>query len=113
MQGPKHSHEELARAPLRGASRKIAAVSRSATPGPTLEALAEIASRHLGWQGRLAPEMRLVEDLGLDSLGLLTLAAEVENHFQICLSPEDEAAIETVGDLLRSVAGKLEEPRGV
>ena len=53
------------------------------------------------------PEARLVEDLGLDSLRLLTLAAEVENRFRIHLEPEDEAAIETVGDLARTVARKV------
>ena len=37
----------------------------------------------------IGPEARLQEDLGLDSMGLLNLALEVENHFQIYL---EEAA---------------------
>lgn len=51
---------------------------------------------------------RLVEDLGLDSVGLLTLAVAVEDHFRIRLDPEDEAAIRTIGDLVRTVEGKLD-----
>ena len=72
-----------------------------------LEAVARVAERHLGWKGELSPEMHLVEDLDLDSLKLLTLAVEVENHFQICLDEADEAAIETVADLVRTIEQKV------
>ena len=34
-------------------------------------------------------ELRLVEDLGLDSIQLLTLAVEVENHFEVTLDEFD------------------------
>ncbi len=73
-----------------------------------LAAVAAIAREHLEYSGPLAPEMRLVEDLELDSIRLLTLAVEVENRFRICLEASDEAAIETVGDLVRAVRSKLD-----
>lgn len=72
-----------------------------------LQGIERVARTRLGWRGDLRPDMHLVEDLELDSLRLLTLAVEVENHFQICLDEEDEAAIDTVGDLVRVVAEKL------
>ena len=73
-----------------------------------LQGIAEVARLHLGWEGgALAPEMRLVEDLRLDSVRLLTLAAEVENRFRILLDEADELAIETVGDLVGIVRRKL------
>lgn len=72
-----------------------------------LEGIAEVARRHLGWQGPLTAEMRLVEDLRLDSIRLLTLAAEVENRFRVVLGEEEEAAIETVADLMATVRSKL------
>jgi len=75
-------------------------------------ALSEIA-RGLGLQGELRPEQRLVEDLGLDSVGLLSLAVAVEDHFRICLDAEDEAEIRTVGDLLRVLERKLAAPASV
>jgi acyl carrier protein len=69
-------------------------------------ALAEIAVR-LGYLGPFGPGLRLVEDLRLDSVGLLTLAVEVEDRFQVCLDAADEASIRTVGDLERVLRGKL------
>jgi acyl carrier protein len=68
----------------------------------------DIAQRHLGWEGPLGLDMRLVEDLALDSVRLLTLAAEVENRFRVMLDERDEAALETVGNLVDIVRRKLE-----
>jgi methyltransferase len=68
-----------------------------------LAATQELAREHLHWNGTLRREMRLVEDLGLDSLKLLTLTIEIENHFHICLDEEAEAEIITVGDLARVI----------
>jgi acyl carrier protein len=71
-----------------------------------LAGIADVARLHLGWEGEVTPEMRLVEDLRLDSLRLLTLAAEVENRFRVRLDEQDEGAIETVGDLVAIVRRK-------
>jgi len=72
-----------------------------------LEGIAQVAQEHLGWRGPLTADMRLVEDLRLDSVRLLTLAAEVENRFRVLLDEADELAIETVGDLVAIVRRKL------
>lgn len=73
-----------------------------------LQGISDVARLHLGWEGPdLSPEMRLVEDLRLDSVRLLTLAAEVENRFRIFLDEADEMAIETVADLVAIVRRKL------
>lgn len=73
----------------------------------TLETIAEVAREHVGWKGVLSAELRLVEDMKLDSLSLLTLAVEVENRFRVALDEEDEAGIETVGDLIEVIDRKL------
>jgi acyl carrier protein len=73
-----------------------------------LAGIAEVARRHLDWQGPFTPDMRLVEDLRLDSIRLLTLAAQVENRFRVLLDEADEAGIETVGDLVAIVRRKLD-----
>ena len=73
-----------------------------------LAAIARVARLRAGFDGELAPEQRLVEDLGLDSLKLLILAAEVENEFRIAFAPEEESAITTVGELVTAVEGKLQ-----
>lgn len=63
----------------------------------------EIAIVHLGLTGAVGAEARLIEDLGLDSLQIVTLAFEIENLFEIILEPEDERAIVTVGDLVDTI----------
>lgn len=68
-----------------------------------------VARQHLGYAGAFDPRLRLVEDLGFDSLKLLTLAAEVENHFRLTLEPDEEAGIATLGDLLELLQGKLDD----
>jgi acyl carrier protein len=72
-----------------------------------LATLADLARRKLGFTGELRPDSRLVEDLELDSLRLLTLAMAVEDHFRIALTEDDEAGIVTVGDLLATIERKL------
>jgi acyl carrier protein len=78
----------------------------SATEARILAGIAEVARVHLGWTGELRPEMRLVEDLELDSLKALSLALEVENHFRICL--DDEQPILTVEELVQSIRERLD-----
>jgi acyl carrier protein len=68
-----------------------------------LNAIETVAREHVGFAGELSPELRLVEDLELDSLKALTLAVEVENHFRVSLEPEVEAEIATVGDLVAAI----------
>ena len=72
-----------------------------------LAGIAAVAREHLAYHGPLSHATRLVEDLELDSIRLLTLATEVENRFRVVLLPEDEERIETVGDLVAAVRDKL------
>ena len=85
----------------------------SLDPGDILKQVAEIAADKLDWSGPLESQMRLVEDLRLDSIRLLTLAMEVEDHFRICLDESDEAGIATVGDLVALIQAKLTKEAGV
>ncbi len=77
------------------------------TRAEILAAVERVAREHVGFAGSLEPGMRLVEDLELDSLKALTLAVEVENRFRVFLTPEIEAELVTVGDLVDAVAGQL------
>lgn len=81
-------------------------MSPSHSDAQIIDGIAEVARTHLEWNGELRPEMRLVEDLALDSLKSLTLALEVENHFQVCL--DEDTAILTVGDLMRMIRERLD-----
>ena len=72
-----------------------------------LAGVAAVAREHLAYEGELRLDQRLIEDLTLDSIRLLTLAAEVENRFRVTLDATDEAGIETVADLVEVLAEKL------
>jgi acyl carrier protein len=78
-----------------------------ASDAQIIDGIAEVARQQLDWKGELRPEMRLVEDLELDSLKSLTLALEVENHFRVCL--EEDEVILTVGDLVAIIRELLDE----
>lgn len=69
-----------------------------------LAGIRDVARKHVGWEGPIEPDMRLVEDLSLDSIKLLTLAIEVENRFQICLDPERDHELITVADLVAAIS---------
>lgn len=77
------------------------------TRAEILAGIAAVARKHAGYDGTLDESQRLLEDLGLDSIRLLVLAAEVENRFRVALEPADDAAVRTVGDLVDVVARKL------
>ena len=65
-----------------------------------LRGIEEVVRTHLDRDLTLRPTDRLVETVELDSLRRLTLVIELENHFRVCLEEGDEAAIETVADLV-------------
>lgn len=79
------------------------------TPEEIEAGIRRIAATHLNISDDVRREARLVEDLGLDSLQLLTLSFEIENHFEIILEPEDERAIVTVHDLAEAIARLLDD----
>lgn len=55
----------------------------------------------------LTPETRLQEDLGLDSVGMLTLAVELENHYQIVLGEDPQNPPRNLGELTALVESRL------
>jgi len=76
------------------------------TDAEIIEQIEQVARRHVGFSGRLEPDMRLVEDLELDSIKMLTLAIEVENKFEVSLDPEQDHALVTVNDLVAAIRSR-------
>lgn len=68
-----------------------------------LQGVREVAATHLGYAGPIEKSMRLVEDLLLDSMKVLTLAVEVENHFRVRLPEDLSGEIATVEDLIHAI----------
>ncbi len=66
-----------------------------------------VVERELAMPREIQPTDRLVDDLGLDSLTLTTLAVELEDRFQVILSDEDATRIQTVAELARCVTARV------
>ncbi|MSO40613.1 MAG: acyl carrier protein [Solirubrobacterales bacterium] len=56
---------------------------------------------------KIAPETRFKEDLDADSLDLYELVMELEDRYQIRVSEEEAAGIETVGDAVDFVCQRV------
>ena len=56
---------------------------------------------------QISESTRLREDLDADSLDLYELVMELEDTYGISVSEEEAAEIETVGDAVEFVAGRL------
>lgn len=72
-------------------------------------AVAGVLREHCNVTKDIQPGSRLAEDLGLDSVGLLTMAVEVENHFQTTLGEAPENPPRTVGDVIQLLRERLAE----
>ena len=58
----------------------------------------------------LTDEMNMSEQLGLDSVDMVSLIMQLERHFKIRLSHEELAGASQVGKLLDIVQQKLNDP---
>lgn len=76
-----------------------------------LTEIRQIVERELEIARDVSPTDRLVQDLGLDSMTLITLAVALEDRFQILLSDEEATRIETVGELARCIVSRVAASR--
>jgi acyl carrier protein len=76
-----------------------------------LSEIARVLRDDLGLSRPPRQEDDLVNDLQLDSVGLLTLVVGLEDHFRVALKEEDAAAVRTVGDLASLVHRRQQEAR--
>ncbi|MCS7045505.1 MAG: acyl carrier protein [Gemmataceae bacterium] len=58
-------------------------------------------------RAELPDHLGLREDLGLDSVDLVSLVMQVECQFRVRLAAEELTALKTVGDLLTLMQAKL------
>ena len=60
----------------------------------------------------LGRETLLVEELQMESLALLTLITELENHYRVAVALEDDAGFKTIGDIVEYIELRLEQKEG-
>lgn len=72
-----------------------------------LAAVAEIVAEEAGVEaGAISEQSRFAEDLDVDSLGLLTIATQVEERFGVTLEDSVIPTLPTVGALVELVAAQ-------
>ena len=57
-------------------------------------------------KSKLAPDARLIEDLGADSLDMVEMLMLVEEEFGISIPDEDAMNLKTVGDIVKYIEAK-------
>jgi acyl carrier protein len=75
-----------------------------------LHALHGVIARCTATEVELMPHTRFQDDLGLDSLKVMELVAEVEDHFDVNLPLNLLPEIHTVADLARIIETLRETP---
>jgi acyl carrier protein len=71
--------------------------------------IGRVLREELGMQREVRPGDDLVRDLQLDSVGLLTLVVDLEDHFRVALKEEDAAVVRTVAELAALVLRRRDE----
>lgn len=56
----------------------------------------------------VVPQASFIEDLGADSLDIVELVMAMEEEFDIEIPDDDAEKIQTIGDVITYVKGKLE-----
>lgn len=77
-----------------------------ANPDEVRAQILTVVREQLKFAGPL-PEGNLAE--ALDSIQRLSLVVAIEDHFEICFDPEDDADAVTLDDVVRIVCSRLEE----
>ncbi len=87
------------------ASRPDGVYSRAAmaTYDETLKITTEILQKHVDGDRTIRPNDHIQNDLGLDSLGVMELVADVEDRFSVTIPNEVLGDISTVEDIARAL----------
>ncbi len=62
-----------------------------------------------GAKVEIGESSRLVADLGVDSLGVMEIVAELEDRFKLTIPDEALREVDTIGDVARAVEVRLEK----
>jgi acyl carrier protein len=65
--------------------------------------IAGIFEKVLGRAVQITDKTDIVEDLGLDSLGVMDFVMAIEDFYDISIPLDRTAQVQTVGDLIRAV----------
>ncbi len=87
-----------------GRNHQLALVENNEGSGRPLRAdIASIFEQVLGHPVSISDSTNIVEDLGMDSLGVMNFVMAIEDFYDISIPLDRIAQIETVGDLIHAV----------
>ncbi|HSI05902.1 MAG: acyl carrier protein [Myxococcota bacterium] len=75
--------------------------------GEIFHSVSELVTKTMKREVEISMTTDFRRDLQLDSLKLLELVVAIEDRFEVCLDPGDEAALITVGDVVRFLATRV------
>jgi acyl carrier protein len=82
-----------------------------ATYDETLKITTEILQKHVDGDRTIRPNDHIQNDLGLDSLGVMELVADVEDRFSVTIPNDLLSDISTVEDIAKALV-KLQDASG-
>lgn len=71
--------------------------------------LRALFGQHAQGGAEVGPESHLIADLGIDSLGVTEILADLEDKFQLHVPDDALAGFETVADVIAWIEGKLRD----
>ena len=71
--------------------------------------LVGVLRHHVGEGTEITEQSRLVADLGIDSLAVMELVADLEDKFGITIPDEGLREIESVGDVVAAITSKIKQ----
>ena len=78
----------------------------------TLKVTTEILKKHVDADRAIRPNDHIQNDLGLDSLGVMELVADIEDRFSVTIPNDVLSDISTVEDVAKALV-KLSAEQGV
>lgn len=69
----------------------------------TLEVTTQLLKKHVAGERAIQPGDHIQNDLGLDSLGVMELVADIEDRFAVTIPNEVLSEISTVDDVARAL----------
>ena len=86
-----------------GRTHQLALVENKDGSRPLRGDIASIFEQVLGHPVQITDGTNIVEDLGMDSLGVMNFVMAIEDFYDISIPLDRIAQIETVGDLIHAV----------
>ena len=71
--------------------------------------LSELIRNHAESVDKLDETTELVADLGIDSLGVMELVADIEDRFELAIDDEELREVVSIGDVFTAIEARLRE----